>query len=504
MIYSKFTDNQEDNEETTLVSNSANTAATTTSSAVDDANLSLSVERLTKITSSTTTATTTTATRIDSTRISIHTPYINRNHLKHLDTLNLERNMQIRHDLMIEEGYRASLPRLDLSEEDEDFYWNSIRDEVTELQLPEGKDAPKLRALMSEIKEMMIELYPKCEVVAGEFAEFLEDTQFIVQQIKNGALDIHGFFQFLGNVMKKNCAPKRDVLVDAMMMSPCPIEGLKSALKLIELMKLDLANFKLDQLRPLIAKTAVSTERTFFSQLFQSGKISLNLTSKWLTESTREAGSVSVSSSSSSTSKTASYEAFMDAGIKLLVNPFVKGTNCNVPETFILDKKRLISLHGKFQDLCIVQCLLLIFKQAVSNHSMASSNLRKCFAANLLKGELLRLLEQPDTQISDISNLMIQCLKDSQIESIDYNYIHSALNNIISPDNELFLLIEGKLLKRIKSKLCGDEQISKSSSGLSELNVLEEFDELIKKFGILLQYNWNVFEPVYHNLLLEK
>lgn len=495
MIYSKFTDNQvEDNEETTttLVSNSTTTAANTS---IDETSLSISVERLTKITTTSNSSNNTSTanrTQTASARISIHTPYINRNHLKHLDTVNMERNMQIRHDLMVEEGYRASLPRLDLSEEDEEIYWNAIRVEVAELQLPNVKDAPKLRALLSEIKEMMIELYPKCEVVTSDFSEFLEDTHFIVQQIKNGALDIHGFFQFLGNVMKKNCAPKRDVLVDAMMTNPCPIEGLKCALKLIELMKLDLANFKLDQLRPLIAKTAISTERAFFSQLFQNGKISLDLTSKWLSEAISSTSVDSVNSAHSC------YEDFLDAAIKLLVNPFVKGTNCNVPETFILDKKRLISLHGKFQDLCIVQCLLLIFKESSKS---CDTNMRKCFTANLLKSELLRLLEKPDTQISDISDLMIKSLKDCQIDSIDYSYIHSALNNIISPDNELFLLIEGKLLKRIKAKLCGDEKISKSSSGLSELNVLEEFDELIKKFGILLQYNWTVFEPVYHNMM---
>lgn len=498
MIYSKFTDNQEDNEETTLVSNSATPTTT-----VDDTNLGVSVERLaTKVnTSSATTSSRSDSLRIPNPTASPHTPYINRSHLKHLDTLNLERNMQVRHDLMIEEGYRASLPRLDLTEEDEEIYWNSIRIEVAELQLADvRKDAPKLRALLSEIREMMIELYPKCDVVIGELSEFLEDTQFIVQQIKNGALDIHGFFQFLGNVMKKNCAPKRDAIVDSMMTNQCPIEGLKSSLKLIELMKLDLANFKLDQLRPLIAKTAVSTERAFFSQLFQNGKISLDSTTKWLTESTKhDHNSADTTKSSPSQSSNSNYEAFLDAGINLLVNPFVKGTNCNVPETFILDKKRLISLHGKFQDLCIVQCLLLIFKQSISSNS--SNDLRKCFASNILKGELLRLLEQPDTQIADISNLMIQCLKDSQIDSIDFNYIHSALNNIISPDNELFVLIEGKLLKRIKSKLFGVEKVSKSSSGLSELNVLEEFDELIKKFGILLQYNWSVFEPIYQNLL---
>ena len=157
----------------------------------------ISVERLTKITTtsnSSNNTSTSSRTQTASARISIHTPYINRNHLKHLDTVNMERNMQIRHDLMVEEGYRASLPRLDLSEEDEEIYWNAIRVEVAELAIAKCQGCPKLRALLSEIRND--ENCIRSELVTSDFSEFLEDTHFIVQQLKNGALDIHGFFQF--------------------------------------------------------------------------------------------------------------------------------------------------------------------------------------------------------------------------------------------------------------------------------------------------------------------
>ena len=501
MIYSKFNDNNEDNEEilvgttntTTTVPNSTSanmdiSATTNTSTPAETESFSTEVP-LQRMHSSSYANSLTNLTAGPT----VFTPYINRTYLKNLDTATLERNMQVRHDLMVEEGYRASLPsRQGFTEENEQHYWQSIRLEVAELQLPEVKNAPRLAALISEIREMMIELYPRCELVVGEFAEFLEDTEFILQQLKRGALDIKGFFQFLGHVMKKNCAPKRDSMVDAMISCDCPIEGLNKALKLIELMKLDLANFKLDQLRPIIAKTAVSTERAFFSQLFANGKISLDLTKIWLSYSFPVENDSSVVLSG--------YEAYLNAGIKLLISPFVRET-CSVPETFILDKKRLIFLHGKFQDLCIVQCLLLIFKQ-----TCAERNMRRSFTSNLLKGELLRLLEQPDTQISDISNLLIKCLKDSQIYSVDFDYIHSALNKIISPENELFLMVESKLIKRIKAKLSqtANSNSSIEPAGLSDLNVLDEIDCLTKKFGILLQYNWNVFEPIYQNLLNNK
>lgn len=475
MIYSKFTENQEENEETTIVT----TNSQPTPLFVSPQKMQVEEIPQIKMESSSNSASHSAA----------FIPYVNRKYLKTLDTSNLERNMQVRHDLMLDDSYKAALPRLELSEQQEQEYWLQVKQEVFELkERPDRQDAPRLRALISEIREMVIELYPRCDVVTGEFSEFMQDTEFIIQQIKMGALDIPSVFKFIGHVMKKNCAPKRDVLVDAMIESECPIEGLRSALKLIELMKLDLANYKLDQMKPLIAKTAVSTERSFFSQLFNSGKISLDLTTKWLQKFKVDSSNGSI------------HETFVEAGVRLLVSPFVRETN-QVPETFILDKKRLIGLHGKFQDLCIVQCLLLIFKQACA--SKLINSVKAAFSGKLLKFELLRLLEQSNTQISDISGIIIRSLKEcAPNSSDDYTYIHSALNNIISPDNELFIMIEGKLLKRIKSKLNNTgEEITGNNHGLSDLNVLEEFDEVIRKFGILLQYNWSVFEPIYSNLL---
>jgi hypothetical protein len=481
MIYSKFTDNKEDNEET-LVSPSSAPASASTPVVAPNMNGTLNINPNTQshILSSTPQ---TLATSLQSEGPAVFIPHINRTHLKTLDTCILERNMQVRHDLMVDEGYRASLPKLEISEESEELYWISIKIEVAELISQSTNDAPRLRALIHEIREMIIDLYPRCDLVVGEFSEYLEDTAFVIQQIKIGSLDIQGFFKFLGHVMKKNCAPKRDVLVDSMINCECPIEGLKAALKLIELMKLDLANFKLDQLRPIIAKTAVSTERGFFSQLFANGKLSLDLTRKWYKGHASEIEN-----------KESSYAIFISAGVQLLITPFVKNSS-SVPETFILDKKRLISFHGKFQDLCIVQCLLLIFKKASSCKSLTG-----CFAANLLKRELLRLLEKADTQISDISTLIVNTLKEIHVKHIDFDYIHSALNKIISPENELFQMVEGKLVKRIKSKLSCAKASNNSNEGLSDLNVLDEVDSLTSKFGILLQFNWSIFEPIYQNI----
>ena len=126
MIYSKFTDNQEDNEETTLVSSSAAPnpqikTQTSTETTSEEAPMSLSVERLSSVLGIRTHVhiIPQPSVSVDS-QCHAEVPYINRAHLKTLDTSNLERNIQVRHDLMIEEGYRANLPRLNLSEQEEE------------------------------------------------------------------------------------------------------------------------------------------------------------------------------------------------------------------------------------------------------------------------------------------------------------------------------------------------------------------------------------------------
>lgn len=508
MVYSEFNENMDENEEVIVSNQPANT--TTSSSAQKDISLTVNHDNA-NITSAITQSqpqspqilqVTTTHAYCANSPTTVYTPYINRNHLKCLDISNLERNMQIRHDIVLDPTYRALEPTTLMGENEQEEYWAQIKQEITDIQVSEGC---RLKSLIVEIREMMFELYPRCELVSTELVEFMDDVDFIIEQLRRNLLDISKFFHFLGQVMKKNCAPKRDEMVERMSSCSCPIEGLKLCLKLIELMKLDLANFKLDQMRPIISKTAVITEKAFFSSLFSSGKISIDLTTKWF-KSTDHSESLGL------------HDNFINASIKLLVSPFVHGTT-SVPETFILDKKRLIQFHGKFQDLCIIQCLLLIFKQ--STQGIKRTDEASILLQKILKDDLFKLLESPHTQIVDISSLLMRSIKEFRGESLNLNsscsddsdHIYSSINKIISPDNELFLLVEKKLLSQIKSKITipivnvnvsvnnnSPETISGGGCGLSDLNVLKEVEELSEKFGKLLNFNWNVFEEIYKNI----
>lgn len=420
-------------------------------------------------------------------------PYINRSTLKYLEPDMLENNIQVRHDLVLESGYKASLRESSNMQHIKDDYWDAIRLEIAELSFPDITDAPKLRVLIFEIREVMLDLYPRCDVVKEELVELFDD-QFIIQQIKHGLFEIDLIFQFLAGTMKKNCAPKRDAMVDSMAAAASNgeyINALEICLELLELMKLDLANYRLDVIRPTVIKTAIATERAYFKSVVENKKMSLQLTKQWLSDN----GSDAPSLAKGNPKEKPMFQMFIDASIRLLVNPFVRD-QC-VPETFVLDKRRLMNMHGQFQDLCIVQCLLLIFKQMVGNSAMAKDH---CV---LLKQELLVALSSPDAQISLLSGLIAKYVAMAKglvvVDSAMAAKVHGFINKIVAPDNALFLAVEKKLCDHIRQNF---SDANKSGLfGLTEFNILDRLDELEKNFMLLILYNWQVFEPVYIDLL---
>jgi hypothetical protein len=152
-------------------------------------------------------------------------------------------------------------------------------------------------------------------------------------------------------------------------------------------------------------------------------------------------------------------------------------------------------MHSAFQDLCIVQCLLLIYKQNCRNAP-------KSLASESLKETLLQILNKRDTQISDVVEVMAQAIAkfrgQSEISAAEFNTVHAAINKIIAPENELFLMVEKKLLGALRDQLARKAGVS--SVGLSDLNVLHKLGELGEKLSALCSFNWSVFEPLYMNL----
>lgn len=91
-------------------------------------------------------------------------------------------------------------------------YWSFLGRELA--GLVEGSSTPTLLPqLLTEIKSMILYLYPESRAIGQQLLCDL-DANLLVQELCTGALDAHGFAENLAKLLKANCAPKRDPLVD--------------------------------------------------------------------------------------------------------------------------------------------------------------------------------------------------------------------------------------------------------------------------------------------------
>ncbi len=100
-------------------------------------------------------------------------------------------------------------------------FWLAISRDVAHIQSSKetmpfvaGAGAPHLVGLLEEIKAMVLFLYPKVKCGVGPSIADM-DVQGVLDEIRRGCTAA-SFARYLADVLKLNCAPKRDTLVEEM------------------------------------------------------------------------------------------------------------------------------------------------------------------------------------------------------------------------------------------------------------------------------------------------
>src|SRR5947208_10246778 len=101
------------------------------------------------------------------------------------------------------------------------------------------------------------------------------DIELITQQSKAGVYDIHNCIMFVTNVMLKICAPVRDEQIQSLREMTNLSEIFQKMLEILDLMRLDLANYRLKMFRPYLKEHAIDYEKRKFEQALGSNRLSL-------------------------------------------------------------------------------------------------------------------------------------------------------------------------------------------------------------------------------------
>ena len=140
---------------------------------------------------------------------------------------------------------------------------------------------------MSEIRDALTGLLlPSQNRVKDAINEKL-DLELIAQQAENRVLDVKSYATFVVDLMGKLCAPVRDDEITALkgllgndLANLVPL--FKGILETIDHMKLDMANFTLQQARPMIVSQSVEYEQAKFKEFLATQNDGLEFTRAWL------------------------------------------------------------------------------------------------------------------------------------------------------------------------------------------------------------------------------
>ena len=151
---------------------------------------------------------------------------------------------------------------------------NSMRDEIISTisdDLQAGLDAGLgniwIPAMAEAIREKLLGLLTRGNSLYRLINEAL-DPSLVAQQIKQGTFSYDNFFAFMENILPQLCAPVRDPEVKALATnhSDVPVHQLARLYYVIDIIRLDMLNFTLQQLAPKLLEESTGYEARCFAR----------------------------------------------------------------------------------------------------------------------------------------------------------------------------------------------------------------------------------------------
>lgn len=270
---------------------------------------------------------------------------------------NAVQNMTLAHEISVNQNFK--LEKLEYSSNSIEkqihdtvhkAFWNSLKEDFDNDPV-EYKHAI---IIINEAKQGLLSLLLPNHVKFREQIESVLDMELIKQQTDKNLFDYEQYSLFIIQIMSKLCAPARDSTIEHLRTLKDPVEVFKGIMETLELLKLDMANFTIQQMRPHIQQQVVIYEQKKFKELLdtqkETGIDGLEFTRQWLARAKKrieESNSIgSFKYESGPTPSSIVNEAFMEI--------FVWSSHLIFPETLAMDEIRFNEIYIKCRKFLVV------------------------------------------------------------------------------------------------------------------------------------------------------
>ena len=364
-------------------------------------------------------------------------------------------------------------------------------------------------SLLTDIREALINLLlPSQTRVKDAIAEKL-DVELIAQQAENRVLDVKGHALFIIDLMGKLCAPVRDEEVAKLRenLDENLVVLFQGIMKLLDHMKLDMANFTIQQARPLIISQSVEYEKTKFNEFLATQNDGLQLTREWLMRHKPAADQDQAADSSNPRLvKLLMNRVLTEALVELLEWDDYHGW----PETLAMDAKRFLSLRDQVERSAVSTAVILLTFSNISGYVIpAHAQGLKVTVKNhidvLLQDfnddtDLLNILPNVALQvIQDINEYLKAQSKDELPESAT-NILKDQIAEMEDPNHRIRDLVQRRIVDFNKQAITASRTTPlQVPPGLTLCQ--KELAQIAGSFVRLVTYNRSVFGDIYGQII---
>ncbi|XP_077423592.1 T-complex protein 11-like protein 1 [Vanacampus margaritifer] len=420
-------------------------------------------------------------------------------------------NMTLAHEIMVNQSFQvkpSELPEGSLERRVKDIVHQAFWDYL-EAQLKE--DPPQYSHViqqLSEIKKTLLSfLLPNHSHLRAQIEEVL-DLTLIQQQAEKGALDVGALSNFIIQMMGSLCAPCRDEDVSKLKEITEFVPLLKAIFSLLDLMKLDMANFAVSSIRPHLMQQSVEYERNKFQEFLDRQPNALDYTEKWLNDTLKN-----VKREASSTAASPDPPALQPANVhnqaylrllkwEHLSEPF--------PETMLMDQTRFQEMQQKTEQLVLLSTILLIVYtttgEAISGLPGLMETLKNTVQVMLADMHIqsFSLQETLVTTGEKLCMELSQCLSQHGYPTLTTDQKNTLMGQIsatIQPDNTVRQLMDSRVQHYLLATLESSQHKTPPPmpGGLAPIG--KELKELAVRFSCLVNFNKLVFSPFYQKIL---
>ncbi|XP_067388204.1 T-complex protein 11-like protein 1 [Emydura macquarii macquarii] len=428
-------------------------------------------------------------------------------------------NMVLAHEIVVNGGFQikqAELPEGSLEKTVKEIVHKAFWD-CLEAQLSE--DPPTYDhsiKLVGEIKEALLSfLLPGHTRLRNQITEVL-DLDLIKQEAMNGALNISKLAEFIIGMMGTLCAPVRDEEIKKLKDIHEIVPLFRAIFSVLDLMKMDMANFAVSSIRPHLMQQSVDYEREKFQKIFEKQPNSLDFVTNWLQEASDDLANLRCKNppdpggggaAASGVPVLCPVAVQNWAYLKLLKWDHVHRP---FPETLLMDQTRFQEMQLELEQLTLTGAILLVMFNAAG---AALSNLPgfadriKTIIKVLLTGMHLpafNLSESLATTGEKVCAEVNSCLSQHGFTPFTTEkeiVLKGQIQALANPDNPICKLIDSRIQTFLESYLTSGHQKSFPAipGGLGPIQ--REMEEIAVKYVRLVNYNKMVFSPYYDVIL---